>query len=86
MILLIQDEAQEVKRLAMRAAGEPGSPEAVALLAEGQAKLAGLVRHLAVAIWVQSSSAETGRHIGSDRHAEDGHAEDGRAEGPRTDA
>ena len=75
MILLIQDEAQEVRRLAMKAAREATPAQGLALLAEGQAKLAGLVRHLAVAIWVQSGSAGVGRDIGTDGHAEDPRAD-----------
>ena len=57
MILLVQDEAKEVRQLARRAARETDSSRAMALLIEGQAVLAGLVSQLAVALWAQIESA-----------------------------
>jgi len=60
MLLLIQDEARELKELAKSATSAEDPKQALTILAKGQVKLAELIRHMAAVMWVQASVAGEG--------------------------
>ncbi len=70
MLLLIQDEARELKELAKSAASAEAPEQALTLLAKGQVKIAELIRHMAAVMWVQASAVGEGQRRSVERRGE----------------